>query len=88
MQIWQASKAGGDTESKLDTLIRGFCMMGIRTVPREFSRSKEISLSMLNMKLHQDDTFVYDTGSAEGISTCESDFYDLTLPKMPKNLLS
>ncbi len=52
-------------------------MMGIRTVPREFSRSKEISLSMLNMKLHQDDTFVYDTGSAEGISTCESDFYRL-----------
>jgi hypothetical protein len=32
---------------------------------------------MLNMKLHQDDTFVYDTGSAEGISTCEFDFYRL-----------
>jgi hypothetical protein len=42
VQISQASKAGGDSESELDTLIRGFCMMGIRTVPREFSRSKEI----------------------------------------------
>ncbi len=38
-------------------------MMGIRTVPRDFSRFKEISLSMLNTKLHQDGTFVYDKGS-------------------------
>ena len=52
-------------------------MMGIRTIPRELSRYKEISLSVMNMKLHQDETFVYDTGSAQGISTCMSDFYRL-----------
>ncbi len=70
VQIKQSSKAVGDPESELDTLIRGFCMMGVRTIPRELSRYKEISLSVMNMKLHQDETFVYDTGSAEGISTC------------------
>ncbi len=42
-------------------------MMGIRTIPRELSRYKEVSLSVMNMQLHQDETFVYDTGSAEGI---------------------
>jgi hypothetical protein len=85
VQILKASKAVDDTESELDTLIRGFCMMGIRTVPRVFSRSKETSLSMLNMKLHQDDTFVYDTGSAEGISTFESNFYRLDTSEEAKD---
>jgi hypothetical protein len=61
VQILQASKAVDDSESELGTLIRGFCMMGIRTVPRVFFH----------------DIFVCDTGSAEGISTCESNFYRL-----------
>ena len=34
VQIKQSSKAAGDPESELDTLIRGFCMMGVRTIPR------------------------------------------------------
>ena len=59
-------------------------MISIRTIPRELSRSKEISLSMLNMKLHQNETFVYDTGSAEGISTCKSDFYRLDTSEVAK----
>ncbi len=55
-----------------------------RTVPRELSPSKEnseISLSMMHVKLHQENTFVYDTGSAEGISTNASDFYRLDSSK-------
>ena len=84
VQIKQSSKVDGDPESELDTIIRGFCMISIRTIPRELSRSKEISLSMLNMKLHQNETFVYDTGSAEGISTCKSDFYRLDTSEVAK----
>ncbi len=86
--VQESSTDASDPVSELDALIKGFCAISIQTVPREFAPSKEtseISLSGVNVKLHQDNTFVYDTGSAEGISTSESDFYRLDLSKRARD---
>ncbi len=39
----------------------------------------------MNVKLHQENKFVYDTGSAEGISTNASDFYQLEMSERAKD---
>ena len=66
-----------ETESELDSIVKGFCMLSIRTNEESYKRPKEIDLPHLNTKLLKEDAFAYDTGSAEGISTYRDDFYNL-----------
>jgi hypothetical protein len=88
VRVQVSSTDASDPGSELDSLIKGFCTIGIQIMSREFAPSKdmsEISLSMMNVKLHQENTFVYDTGSAEGISTSKSDFYRLDLSERARD---
>ena len=58
--------------SKIDEMVKGFCY--VRTIPREFIGQQEIEISALSTVLVDDRAFVFDTGSAEGISTNPKDF--------------
>jgi hypothetical protein len=50
-------------------------MLSLRTTNlRDYMQRNEVEIPFLNTKLLQDDTFAYDTGSAEGISTYRDDF--------------
>jgi hypothetical protein len=64
VRVQESSTDASDPGSELDSLIKGFCTIGIQIMSRKFAPSKdmsEISLSMMNVKLHQENTFVYDT---------------------------
>ena len=74
-----------ETESDLDSIVKGFCMLSIRANPRSYQKTKEIDIPFFNTKLLQDDTFAYDTGSAEGISTYRDDFYSLDQSDVAKD---
>ncbi len=74
-----------ETESDLDSIVKGFCMLNVRTNGRSYRRPKEIDIPLLNTKLLKDDTFANDTGSAEGISTYRDDFYNLDQSDVAKD---
>jgi hypothetical protein len=60
-------------------------MLSIRANPRSCEKPEEIDIPFLNTRLLQEDTFAYDTGSAEGISTYRDDFYDLDQSDIAKD---
>ncbi len=60
-------------------------MLSVRTNGRSYKRPKEIDIPLLNTKLLKEDSFAYDTGSAEGISTYRDDFYNLHQSDLAKD---
>lgn len=75
-----------ESESDLDSNVKGFCMLSLRrTNLRDYMQRKEVEIPFLNTKLLQDDTFAYDTGSAEGISTYRDDFWQLDQSDVAKD---
>jgi hypothetical protein len=74
-----------ETEADIDSKLKGFCMLSIRANPRSYRKPKEVDIPFLNTKLLKEDTFAYDTGSAEGISTYRDDFYDLDQSDIAKD---
>jgi hypothetical protein len=63
------------SNDEIDELVRGFLM--VRTIPRELSVDACESFTALNTALVDLDSFAYDTGAGEGISTCPDDFVSI-----------
>ena len=63
------------SNDEIDELVRGFLM--VRTIPRELSIDECESFTALNTTLVDLNSFAYDTGAGEGISTCPGDFVSI-----------
>ena len=74
-----------ESEADIDSNVKGFYMLSIRANPRSYRKQKEVDVPFFNTKLLKEDTFAYDTGSAEGISTYRDDFYDLDQSDLAKD---
>ena len=59
-----------ESEADIDSNVKGFYMLSICANPRSYRKQQEVDVPFFNTKLLKEDTFAYDTGSAEGISTC------------------
>ena len=61
-----------DDSTELDEIVKGFHVLGI--VPHEKSQLPVTNVTALNIELVKKNSFAYDTGAAEGISTNREDF--------------
>ena len=62
-------------QDDIDQLVAGFLM--VRTIPREFVNDETQVVNAMSTCLNDMDSFAYDTGAGEGISTNKDDFYFL-----------
>jgi hypothetical protein len=65
-------KLNSKSNDEIDEMVRGFLM--VRTIPREVSVEKSDHITALNTALVDLNSFAYDTGAGEGISTRPEDF--------------
>ena len=86
-KVAKEAEADGDEEDAIDKIVRGFLM--VRIIPREQIKSREpLVYKALGNSPFDMESFAYDTGAGEGISTLGSDFVNIDTSESSRNSVS
>ena len=77
-----------ETESDLDSIVKGFCMLNVRTNGRSSRGPREIDIPLFKTKLLKDNNFAYDTGRQKESLPIETTFTTSINLTMQRTLLS